>query len=66
MPSSVIANMHYDNAAATLRVVFVSGDVYEYRKVPAAVYMDMKAARSKGSYLNRVIKPKYSYRKVNE
>ncbi len=66
MPSSVIANMHYDNAASTLRVVFISGDVYEYRKVPVTVYNDMKASTSKGVYLNRMIKPNYSYRKVSE
>ena len=64
MPSSVVAHIHYDENARTLRVVFVSGDVYDYRKVPLAVYHEMKAAKSKGIYLNRHIKPNYSFRKV--
>jgi len=66
MPSSVIANMIYDAASSTLRIVFVSGAVYEYRKVPAAIYSAMKTAKSKGTYLNRHIKPNYSYKKIRE
>ena len=64
MPSTVVAHIHYDEDTRTLRVVFVSGEVYDYRKVPLAVYNEMKAAKSKGIYLNRYIKPNYSYRKV--
>ena len=66
MPSSVIANMIYDAASATLRVVFVSGAVYEYRKVPAAIYNAMKTSKSKGTYLNQYIKPNYSFKKIKE
>ena len=64
MPSSVVANFHYDATARVLRVVFVSGEVYDYRKVPPAVYNEMKNSISKGVYLNRHIKPNYSYRKI--
>jgi hypothetical protein len=66
MPSSVIANMIYDAASSTLRVVFVSGAIYEYRKVPAAIYSAMKTARSKGTYLNQHIKPNFAFKKIKE
>ena len=65
MPSTVIDKMIYDEAANTLRVVFVSGDVYQSHKVPAAVYNAIKKASSKGRYLNKFIKGNYSYRKIN-
>jgi KTSC domain len=64
MPSSVIANMVYDAPSATLRIVFVSGAEYEYRKVPATVYSAMQKAASKGSFLNNVIKKNYSFKKI--
>ena len=64
MPSSVIANMSYNPLSSTLRVIFVSGMIYDYLKVPEKVYMAMKAATSKGSYLNRHIKGNYEFKKV--
>lgn len=62
MPSSVISHMHYDAATQTLEIVFVSGNVYQYLDVPQHEYDAMKAASSKGAYLNQHIKPKYTYR----
>ena len=64
MPSSVIANMLYEPGSSTLRVRFLSGAVYEYRKVPAAVYDAMKKAVSKGTYLNKYIKGHYPFKKI--
>ncbi len=64
MPSSVVANMIYDTASCTLRVIFVSGAIYEYKKVPAAIYNAMKMAGSKGKYLNQHIKKNYSFKKI--
>lgn len=64
-PSSVIDTMVYDEKASALRVVFVSGYVYEYKKVPAIVFTSLKKASSKGTYLNRHIKGKYSFKKIN-
>ncbi|GAA0534431.1 lysyl-tRNA synthetase class 2 [Chitinophaga japonensis] len=65
MPSSVVAHMSYDPAAATLRIVYVSGTVYDYKGVPPRVYDAMKKASSKGQYLNRHIKGKYDFVKVS-
>jgi hypothetical protein len=64
MPSSVVANMRYDPATATLRIVYVSGMVYDYKDVPGKVYEAMRSASSKGEYLNRHIKGKYDFVKV--
>jgi len=64
MPSSVILRISYDVATSTLRVVFVSGTIYDYKNVPEEIYHSMKAATSKGAYLNQHIKGNYSFEKI--
>jgi len=65
MPSSVISHFHYDPASSTLRVVFVSGMVYDYKKVPEKVFIEMKKSISKGTYLNKHVKGLYQFEKVS-
>jgi hypothetical protein len=65
MPSSVVVAMYYKQKPAILRIVFTSGNVYDYKNVPAFVYRRMKGAVSKGKFLNRHIKGHYKYREVN-
>ena len=64
MPSSVVAAIRYDAHSATLRVVYVSGSVYDYKKVPEKAYIEMKTASSKGEFLNKYIKPNYKFEKI--
>ena len=64
MPSSVINAFSYDTITATLRILFVSGIVYDYRDVPEHVYRDMKNNFSKGKFFNKYIKGRYEFRKV--
>ena len=64
MPSSVVAAIRYDAPSSTLRVVYVSGSVYDYKKVPEEIYLEMKAASSKGEFLNKQIKPNYKFEKI--
>ncbi|MES2371469.1 MAG: KTSC domain-containing protein [Bacteroidota bacterium] len=64
MPSTVIKSMSYDPARQRLRIVYISGTVYDYKKVPQAVYDEMKAAFSKGTFLNQHIKGQYAYDKI--
>ena len=64
MPSSVVAAIRYDDKTAKLRVIFQSGSIYDYLKVPEQVYNDMKKATSKGEILNKEIKPKYEFEKI--
>ena len=65
MPSSVVSSMKYDADNELLYVVFVSGDVYAYKKVPEKVFKDFKASISKGTFLNRNIKKFYKAEKLN-
>ena len=64
MPSSVVATIRYDVNSSTLRVVYVSGAVYDYKKVPEEIYNEMKKAFSKGEFLNKQIKPNYEFKKI--
>ena len=64
MPSSVIASMHYNETSKTLTIVYVSGAIYYYLNVPAKSYAALKNAPSKGTYLNREIKGRFDYEKI--
>ncbi len=63
MPSSVIAAIHYEPAAKTLLVRYLSGASYIYKNVPEEVYEEMKGAFSKGTFLNKRIKGHYKFEK---
>ncbi|SIO49821.1 KTSC domain-containing protein [Chitinophaga niabensis] len=64
MPSTVIKRFTYDSKKARLYVTFLSGKVYAYLNVPESVYEEMKAALSKGKYLNEYVKGKYEFKAV--
>ena len=64
MPSSVVATIRYDANTYTLRVIYISGSVYDYKDVPEEVYKEMKEAFSKGEFLNKHIKPNYEFEKI--
>lgn len=66
MPSTVVKHMDYDVHEHILRVTYVSGLVYNYLDVPEMMYERMKAAKSKGTFLNRHIKGKYDYEKIGD
>ena len=64
MPSSVVAAIRYDANTHTLRVIYVSGSIYDYKNVPEKIYKDMRSASSKGEFLNKQIKPNYEFEKI--
>jgi hypothetical protein len=64
MSSSVVAKMKYNPETSTLKVTYVSGHIYDYKNVPPHVYEKMKAARSKGAFLNRIIKTNFNFEKI--
>jgi len=64
MPSSVVAAISYLPELSVLRVTFVSGKVYDYKKVPESVFLRMKSATSKGKFLNEHVKRNYSFKQV--
>jgi len=64
MPSSVINHFSYDIESGTLKIAFVSGMIYQYRKVPQQIYDMFKASGSKGRYFNHFIRGKFKYKKL--
>jgi hypothetical protein len=64
MPSSVVAAMKYSQETHKLRVTYVSGHVYDYKNIPEIIFEKMKAAASKGVFLNRVIKDGFDFEKI--
>lgn len=60
--SSNLASVGY--AQDTMVVSFLNGTAYEYFSVPKSVYEGLLSASSKGQYLHRVVKGRYSYRKI--
>ena len=63
MPSSVVNSFIYFPETEILRIVYQSGAVYDYFKVPFSIYDKFKSAKSKGKFLNTVIKPRFRYSK---
>jgi KTSC domain-containing protein len=64
MPSTVISKFFYNEDSRILKIVFMSGIVYEYKNVPANVYQAMKTSGSKGIYFNQHIKGRYEFERV--
>lgn len=66
MPSTVVSHFHYNKYERTLTITFTSGIIYYYKNVPENVYIEMKAAFSKGIYFNQHIKGFYEFEKVEK
>ena len=62
--SSSIASVGFDIALATLEVEFVSGAVYRYFAVPAAVHLQLMGAASMGAFLNRFVRDVFPFARV--
>ncbi len=65
MPSSVVKQYSYYPETEILRIIFQSGSVYDYVKVPQEIFDKFKEAKSKGQFLNAVIKRKFRFRKIS-
>ncbi|MBL1219228.1 KTSC domain-containing protein [Chryseobacterium sp. L7] len=65
MPSSVVNSYIYFPETEVLRIIYQSGAVYDYLKVPLAISEKFMEARSKGRFLNSVIKRKFKFIKVS-
>lgn len=62
--SSNIAAIGYDEASQTLEVEFISGGVYQYYNVGAALFDQLMQAPSKGQFLHAYIQNAYPYSRV--
>jgi hypothetical protein len=54
--SSLLVSAAYQVSKSVLQLEFRDGAIYRYFDVPAAVYGDLLAADSKGSYFNKQIR----------
>jgi KTSC domain len=64
MPSTVISSFFYNANTRVLKIVFVSGMIYNYKNVPEKIYYGMRASDSKGAYFNQHIRDKYEFEKI--
>lgn len=64
--SSNVAGMQYSRKTKTLSVVFTDFNQYEYYNVPRNLADGLRKAESKGKYLSKEIKGKYTYKKVGQ
>ena len=60
--STALAAVAYEESQQALQLEFRSGALYEYLGVPADVHEELLDSASKGSYFNRAIRERYSYR----
>lgn len=63
-PDSVVKRASYDSDSQTLIIEFSSGRSYRYKAVPGTVYEWLLKAKSKGAYINRLIKDRYEYEEI--
>lgn len=59
--SSNLESASFDPETDTLKIVFRSGETYEYFNVPPSVYRGLQSATSAGSYFHRAIRQRYAY-----
>jgi len=56
----------YDPEARELEIEFATGLVYRYSEVPASVHEWLSRTKNKGSFVSRMISPKFAYRVVSD
>lgn len=62
--SSNLTKTVYNLEEKTLTATFKNGAEYEYVGVPHAVYTKFRLAESQGTFFNKEISKKYTYKKV--
>jgi hypothetical protein len=62
--SSSVEAVGYSSSRHVLKVRFLNGSVYQYRRVPADVYDEFLHADSLGIYLSKHIRDLYPFEKV--
>ena len=60
--STNIKSIGYDNGI--LEIEFINETIFTYNNVPKIKYMELIKSYSKGSFLAKEIKGKFSYRKI--
>ena len=60
-----IKSIRYDESTRTLDVTYTSSGEYRYFDVGPEVYAWLMKAESKGKFVNRLVKEKYRYERLN-
>ena len=63
--SKGIRGIAYDAQARTLDVEFSSSKIYRYFDVPPSLYEWLTRVESKGRFINRLVKDKYRYERID-
>lgn len=63
--STGIRWIRYDERARTLDVAYVNSGEYRYFDVEPEVYAWLSKVESKGKFVNRLVKEKYRYERLN-
>jgi hypothetical protein len=63
MPSTAVEHISYDEATRELHVIFGGGESYTYYGVPRQVYASLRAAPSKGQFVDQFVKNRYDFRR---
>ena len=63
--SSAISSVGYDPRREVLELEFSSGAVYDYFEVPRSVYDSLMKAPSKGRFVSRSIRGRFSSERQN-
>jgi hypothetical protein len=58
--------IRYDEAKNILEVQYASSKAYRYFDVPITVYEWLLKAGSKGKFVNRLVKDKYAYERIDD
>ena len=62
--SSSLASVAYDGEQKILQIEFRDRSVYQYSRVPGAIYEERWQAESKGAYYNRQIRTRFAHVRV--
>lgn len=62
--SKAIRSVSYDDERKILEVEFESSSAYRYFDVPRDVYEWLLKVKSKGRFVNRLVKEKYRYERI--
>lgn len=59
--SDVIHAIGHDDETSVLEIIFNTGQIYQYRGVPRAVFEELMRAESKGNYFQENIRDEFEF-----
>jgi len=62
--SSNVAAIGYDESAEEIHVEFLNGRTYRYLGANPETYEELQSAPSVGSFINRMIKPNFTFEEI--